>query len=72
VIPFIKQIKAWLKFPAIWVCWCILLLLFIVLRAIIDEMMAVCFIGTIANTAGVGLNKLGKIFPKSQKRNNTE
>ena len=60
-IPFMKQIKAYLKSPLAWSMWCIFLVLFVALRNIIDQMLVVCFVGLISNACGEGLYKLGEI-----------
>lgn len=60
-IPFMKQIKAYLKSPSVWSMWCIFLVLFVALRNIIDQMLVVCFVGLISNACGEGLYKLGEI-----------
>lgn len=60
-LPFLKQIKAYMKSPAVWSVWCILFALFVLLRNIIDEMLIVCFFGMIANLVGAGIYKIGKI-----------
>ncbi|MBR2507200.1 MAG: hypothetical protein IKB70_09970 [Bacilli bacterium] len=60
-IPFMKQIKAYLKSPSAWSMWCIFLVLFVALRNIIDQMLVVCFVGLISNACGEGLYKLGEI-----------
>ena len=59
-LPFIKQIKAYLRSPSIWVIWTVLLVLFVCLRNIIDEMVVVCFFGAVANAVGAGVYKLGR------------
>jgi phosphatidylserine synthase len=61
-IPFWKQLKEYFKSPSIWVVWIILLVVFICLRNIIDQMVIVCFFGTIANVIGAGVYKLGSII----------
>lgn len=58
-LPFVNQIKAYLKSPAIWVVWSVLLVLFIVLRNIINQMVIVCAVGLVSNGAGSLLYKLG-------------
>lgn len=60
-IPFLKQLKAYFKSPAAWVMWLVLLVLFLALRNIINEMVIVCFFGTIANAVGTFIYKIGKI-----------
>ena len=61
-LPFIKQIKAYFRSPSVWVVWVVLLVLFVCLRNIIDEMVVVCFFGAIANVIGAGIYKLGNII----------
>lgn len=61
-IPFWKQLKEYFKSPSIRVVWIILLVVFICLRNIIDQMVIVCFFGTIANVIGAGVYKLGSII----------
>ncbi len=63
-IPFMKQIKAYLKSPSAWSMWCIFLVLFVALRNIIDQMLVVCLVGLIANACGAGLHKVGEIIEK--------
>lgn len=59
-IPFIKQILAYFKSPAVWVMWCIFFVLFVVLRNIIDEMVIISFAGLVANLIGAIIYKIGK------------
>lgn len=66
-IPFIKQIKKYMKSPSVWVMWVILFILLTCLQAIISEMVIVCFFGAIANTAGAGLYKIGSIVENKGK-----
>lgn len=61
-LPFLKQMKAYMKSPAVWSVWCILFVLFVLLRNIIEEMLIVCFFGMIANFAGAGIYKIGAII----------
>ena len=61
-LPFVKQIKAYFRSPSVWVVWTVLLVLFVCLRNIINEMIVVCFVGTLANLAGSGIYKIGKII----------
>lgn len=58
-IPFLKQIKAYFKSPSAWVMWCIIFVLLVALRAIIDEILVICAIGALANVIGAGLHKIG-------------
>lgn len=59
-IPFMKQIKAYLKSPSAWSMWCIFLVMFIALRNIIDQIVIIAFVGLIANCGGAGLYKWGE------------
>jgi hypothetical protein len=59
-LPFIKQIKEYFRSPSIWVPWVVLLVLLVCLRNIINEMIVVCFFGTLANVVGAGIYKIGK------------
>ena len=65
-IPFLKQIKEYFKSPSVWVIWTILFVLLIALRNIINEMIIVCFVGTVANIVGVGIYKLGTIVEQKE------
>ncbi len=60
-LPFIKQIKAYMKSPSFLVVWMVLLVLLVCLRNIIDQMIVVCFCGAIANAIGAGIYKVGDI-----------
>lgn len=59
-VPFYKQIKEYFKSPSAWVMWTIVLVVFIALRHIIDEMIPVCFVGWIANIMGTFVYKYGQ------------
>lgn len=61
-IPFLKQIKAFIKSPSVWVLWCVLFVLFVALQNIVREMVIVCFVGMITNIMGAGIYKLGSII----------
>ena len=60
-IPFYKQIKEWFKSPSAWLMWTIVFVAMVVLRNIIDEMLPVCFVGLICNTAGEFIYQYGKL-----------
>ena len=70
-LPFIKQIKAYFRSPSVWVVWVVLLVLFVCLRNIIDEMVVVCFFGTVANVIGAGIYTVGEKI-KGAHRNEQE
>lgn len=59
-IPFLKQIRAYLRNPSAWVLWGILFGALVVLRNIMDQMIVVCFAGAVANLLGAGIYNLGK------------
>lgn len=61
-IPFLKQIKAFIKSPSVWILWCVLFVLFVALQNIIHEMVIVCFVGMVTNIIGAGVYKLGSII----------
>lgn len=67
-LPFYRQVKDYFKSPASWVVWLVILVLFVSLRNIIDQMIMVCGIGLIANGLGTVFYKLGdKVQKKSDK-----
>ena len=51
-IPFLSQIKTWLKSPSVTVLWCVFLVLFTLLRNIIDQMWIICLVVVISNCVG--------------------
>ena len=72
-IPFLNQIKEWLKSPSGPVLWCVFLVIFTLLKGIIDQMWVICLIGAIANTVGSVLYKTGSIIEsKTDNDNNTD
>ena len=58
-IPFIKQIKAFIKSPSVPIMWLVMFIFLTALNNIINEMIVVCFVGTISNTIGTLVYKLG-------------
>ena len=58
-IPFLKQIREWLKSPSAWSLWCVLSVMFIAINHIIEQMVIICCIGALANLAGAGLHAIG-------------
>ena len=67
-LPFIKQIKAYFKSPAVWVVWTVLLVLLLLLRNIIDEMIIVCMAGAPANIIGMLIYKIGQNIEEKDKK----
>lgn len=59
-VPFYKQIRDYFKSPSAWVMWTIILVVFIALRHIIDEMIPVCFVGWFSNIIGAFIYAYGK------------
>lgn len=66
-IPFIKQIKAFIKSPSVPVLWLVMFVLLTALNNIISQMIVVCFVGTISNTIGTLLYKLGDSIDREDK-----
>ena len=58
-LPFLRQIREYFKSPSAWVCWTLLLVLLVALNNIIDQMIVVCFAGTVANIIGAGIYHYG-------------
>ncbi len=71
-IPFINQIKAFLKSPSVWIMWIVLLIVFIALRNIIDEMLVVCFAGAVSGLIGAGIYKVGGVVGEKPDEQETE
>lgn len=65
-IPFFKQIKTYFKSPSAWVMWCVIFVMLVGLRAIIDEMIVICTIGVLSNIVGAGLYKVGNKYSESK------
>ena len=61
IIPFFKQISAFIKSPSIWGVWIFAFVALTLLRNIIDEMLVVAFAGVVSNIIGAGLYKWGQI-----------
>jgi hypothetical protein len=68
IIPFFKQITAFLKSPSVPILWLATFTLLTLLNNIIDQMIVVCFVGAISNTIGTFIYKIGdKLDPKPRK-----
>ena len=59
VLPFINQIKEWLKSPSVTVLWCVFFVLVALLRNIIDQMWIICLVGAVSNGVGAVIYKVG-------------
>lgn len=68
VIPFFRQIKEYIKSPAVWVLWTVVFGMMIVLRSILDEIIIVCFVGMVANILGAVIYNVGKIIGGEEKK----
>ena len=66
-IPFLKQIKGFLKSPSIPVLWLIVFTALSLLNNIIDQMIVVCFVGLISNTIGTMVYKIGEKYIPERK-----
>jgi len=67
ILPFIKQIRNWLKSPSVEIFWLIAFVLFVALRSIIEEMVIICFFGAISNSLGAVLYRFGKKMADNDK-----
>lgn len=65
-LPFLKQIREYIKSPSVLVIWCIIYVFLTVLKNIINQMVVVCFAGLIANAIGAGIYKLGEAVSKKE------
>ena len=70
-LPFLNQIKTWLKSPSVPVLWCVFLVLFTLLRNIIDQMWIICLVGALANYLGSVVYKLGNTVAAKPDANNS-
>ena len=59
-IPFLKQVKGFLKSPSIPIVWLMMFVMLTLLNNIIGQMIIVCFVGVISNTIGTLVYKLGE------------
>ena len=57
-LPFVKQIKAFIKSPSVPILWLCLFVILSALNNIISQMIVVCFVGLISNTIGAIIYKL--------------
>lgn len=67
-IPFLKQIKEYFKSPAAWAVWLVIFVVFILINNIIDEMIAVSFVGLVANLIGTVIYKAGEILENKESK----
>lgn len=58
-IPFIKQIKAFIKSPSVPILWFAVFVLLTALNNIIDQMIIVSFVGVLSNIIGAFIYKIG-------------
>ena len=58
-IPLLKHIKSFIKSPSVPILWLIIFVILTLLNNIIDEMIVVCFVGTISNSIGTVIYKIG-------------
>ena len=61
-LPFIKQIKEYLKSPSVIVVWAIIYIMLVLLESIITQIVCVAFIGLVSNVIGAGLYKWGSTY----------
>ncbi len=65
-LPFLRQIREYMRSPSVLVIWAVLLVLFLCLKNIIVEMIVVCFAGLCANIVGAILYRIGKAVSKKE------
>ena len=63
-LPFFHRIKEWLKSPSVPVLWCVVLVIMVLMRSIIDEMVVVCFFGAASNALGAVIHRVGESLDK--------
>lgn len=71
-LPFVNQIKEWLKNPSVPIMWAVIYVVFCLLQNIIDQIVIVAFIGLISNVVGTGLYKWGDIYNSEGNEKETE
>lgn len=65
-LPFVKQIKEYMKSPSVLVLWLSFFLLLTLLKNIINQMVVVCFAGLIANAIGTVIYKIGDSISREE------
>lgn len=66
-IPFLKQIKAFIKSPSVPILWLVMFVFLTALSNIISQMIVVCFVGAISNAVGAIIYKLGDSIDREDK-----
>lgn len=64
-LPFLKQIREYMKSPSVWSLWCILFVSLFALRNIIDEMLVIAFWGLLSNVIGAVVYRIGSETEKA-------
>lgn len=59
-LPFLNYIKGFLKSPSVPILWLLIFIVLTLLDNIIDQMIVVCFVGTISNAIGTLIFKWGE------------
>ena len=70
LVPLMRQISKGIKTPAMWMIWLFLFLLFFALKAIVDELEVITFVGFVSNSIGAVLYKWGELMHKKDVRKN--
>lgn len=65
-LPFIKQIKAFMRSPSVPILWLVMFIMLTALNNIIEQMIVVCFVGLISNIIGMLLYKLGDVYNREE------
>ena len=66
-IPFLRQIKAFIRSPSAPVLWAVIFVVLLALQSIISEMLIVSFCGMISNLIGAGIYKFGTTLEDKEK-----
>lgn len=67
-LPFIRQIKAFMRSPSIPILWTVMFVMLSALSNIIDQMVVVCFVGMISNVIGTLVYKWGDSYNREENR----
>lgn len=65
-LPFIKQIKTFMRSPSVPILWLVMFIMLTALNNIIEQMIVVCFVGLISNIIGMLLYKLGDVYNREE------
>ena len=72
LLPFIKQVRNYLRSPSVFVIWIVICFVLTVLRSIINEVLLVSYIALISNSIGALIFGIRKKELSESKRKNRE